>query len=63
MNNKSMPELQVQNTAKNKEKREWKKEIREQKQESNLFRSETTMIKTSSALLSSLVIEISLFVN
>jgi len=49
MNNKSMPELQVQNTAKNKEKREWKNEIREQKQESNLFRSETTMIKTSSA--------------
>jgi hypothetical protein len=44
-----MSELQVQNTAKNKEKREWKKKIREQKQESNLFRSETTMIKTSSA--------------
>jgi hypothetical protein len=58
-----MPELQVQNTAKNKEKREWKKKIREQKQESNLFHSETTMIKMSSALLSSSTIEIDLFVN
>jgi hypothetical protein len=58
-----MPELQVQNTTKNKEKREWKKKIREQKQESNLFRSEITMIKTSSALLSSSSIEIDLFVN
>jgi len=63
MNNKMMPELQVQKTAKNKEKREWKKKIREQKQESNLFRSETTMNKTSSALLSSSSIEIDLFVN
>jgi len=43
-----MPELQAQNTTKNKEKREWK-EIHEQKQESNLFRRETTVIKTSSA--------------
>jgi len=58
-----MPELQVQNTTRNKEKREWKKKIHEQKQESNLFRSETTMIKTSSALLSSSSIEIDLFVN
>ena len=58
-----MPELQVQKTTKNKEKREWKKKIREQKQESNLFRSETTMNKTSSALLSSSSIEIDLFVN
>jgi hypothetical protein len=63
MNNKMMPELQVQKTTKNKEKREWKKKIREQKQESNLFRSETTMNKTSSALLSSSSIEIDLFVN
>jgi hypothetical protein len=30
-------ELQVQKKAKNKEKREWKKEIREEKQESNLI--------------------------
>jgi hypothetical protein len=63
MNNKMMPKLQVQKTTKNKEKREWKKKIREQKQESNLFRSETTMNKTSSALLSSSSIEIDLFVN
>ena len=44
MNNESMLELQVQNTSKNKEKREWKKEIHEQKQESNLFHNETIMI-------------------
>jgi hypothetical protein len=30
-------ELQVQKKAKNKEKREWKKDIREEKQESNLI--------------------------
>jgi hypothetical protein len=58
-----MLELQVQNTAKNKEKREWKKKIHEQKQEFNPFHSETTMIKMSSTLLSSSTIEIDLFVN
>jgi hypothetical protein len=47
-NCESMPdqELQVQKKAKNKEKREWKKEIREEKQESNLIRRFETVIKS-----------------
>jgi len=51
----SMPdqELQVQKKAKNKEKREWKKEIREEKQESNLIRRFETVIKSLLLLCSS----------
>jgi hypothetical protein len=37
-NCESMPKLQVQKKTKNKEKKEWKKEIREEKQESNLIK-------------------------
>ena len=54
-NCESMPdqELQVQKKTKNKEKREWKKEIREEKQESNLIRRFETVIKSLLLLCSS----------